>query len=99
MKRFEALLREEAPKTRRAALLNKATARTSTRRQALLRLVKLQPTRFKNRAGRDFYLTQKGTYVVLKYGKRVYGCKARFMNGRRITNASHVPTRIRPKRV
>jgi hypothetical protein len=44
-------------------------------------------------------LTLKGSYVVLKYGQRVYGRKARFMDGARLKNRSVVPARIRPKRV
>ena len=70
-----------------------------TRRKALLARTKLQPTRFQNRKGRTFYLTLKGSYVVLEYGRRVYGRKARFADGRPITRASRVPSRIRPKRV
>lgn len=70
-----------------------------SRRAALLARARLMPTRFQNRSGRDFYLTTKGTYVVLHYGRRIYGRKARFMDGQRVTNASRVPARIRPKRV
>ena len=96
MKRLDLLRGVARGQTRREALLLK---RGPTRRAALLEQTRLQPTRFQNRAGRHFFLTLKGTYVVLKYGRRVYGRKARFMDGARITNASRVPARIRPKRV
>lgn len=96
MKRLDLLRGVARGQTRREALLLK---RGPTRRAALLEQTRLVPTRFQNRAGRHFFLTLKGTYVVLEYGRRVYGRKARFMDGRRIVNTSRVPARIRPKRV
>lgn len=93
MKRSELLLG-----TRRTMLLGE-TLPGPTRRRALLARAKLQPTRFQNAKGRSFYLTLKGSYVVLKYGRRIYGRKARYMDGARVTNRSVVPVRIRPKRV
>jgi len=83
---------------RRTMLLGE-TLPGPTRRKALLERARLQPTRFQNRKGRDFYLTLKGSYVILKYGRRIYGRKARFMDGQRVKNRSVVPERIRPKRV
>jgi hypothetical protein len=96
MKRLDGLLGMHRGQTRREALLMK---KGPSRRVALLEQTRLQPTRFQNRAGRHFFVTLKGSYVVLEYGRRVYGRKARFMDGRRIANASRVPLRIRPKRV
>jgi len=98
MKRSDLLLGMGAGPTRRT-LLRVEAAPGPSRRKALFQQAKVQPTRFQNHKGRDFYLTLKGSYVVLKYGRRVYGRKARFMNGRPITNRSLVPSRIRPKRV
>ena len=96
MKRLDGLLGMHRGRTRREALLMK---KGPSRRVALLEQTRLHPTRFQNRAGRHFFVTLKGTYVVLEYGRRVYGRKARFMDGRRIANASRVPARIRPKRI
>lgn len=96
MKRSNLLKSVARGQTRREALLLK---RGPTRRAALLEQTRLMPTRFQNRAGRHFFLTLRGTYVVLKYGQRIYGRKARFVDGKRISNASIVPLRIRPKRV
>ena len=93
MKRSDLLLG-----TRRTMLLGE-TLPGPTRRKALLARARLQPTRFQNRKGRHFFVTTKGSYVVLEYGRRVYGCKARFMDGQRLKNRSVVPVRIRPKRV
>ena len=96
MTRLDLLKGVARGQTRREALLLK---RGPSRRVALLEQTRLQPTRFQNRAGRHFFVTLKGSYVVLEYGRRVYGRKAKFMDGRRIANASRVPARIRPKRV
>lgn len=84
--------------TRRSRLLGEA-APGPTRRKALLARVRLQPTRFQNRSGRHFFVTLRGSYVVLEHGRRLYGRKARFMDGRRLTNTSSAPARIRPKRI
>ena len=96
MKRLDGLLGIHRGQTRREALLLK---KGPSRRMALLEQTRLQPTRFQNRAGRHFFVTLKGSYVVLEYGRRVYGRKARFIDGRRLSNTSRVPLRIRPKRV
>lgn len=95
MKRGNLLIGGGAGPTRRTLL----TIRGPTRRQTLLQQAKIQPTRFQNHKGRDFYVTLKGTYVVLKNGKRVYGHKAKTMNGRPVANRSVFPTPIRPKRI
>jgi hypothetical protein len=98
MKRSDLLLGMGAGPTRRTLLLTGAAPGPS-RRKALLQQAKIQPTRFQNHKGRDFYLTLRGSYVILKYGRRIYGRKARFMDGERLKNRSVVPVRIRPKRV
>lgn len=86
--RAEALLK---PTTRRSALLS---VRVPTRRQALLKKLgpaKRLPTQFYNKKGRQFFLTLKGKYVVVRHdGKSLYGRKA--------TNP-RVPLAIRPKRI
>lgn len=98
MKRFNLLLGGGEGPTRRT-LVHVEAGRGTTRRKALFEKAKVLPTRFKNRKGRDFYLTHSGTYVVLKYGQRVYGRKAWFVDGKKISNLSSVPVRIRPKRL
>lgn len=93
MKRYEALLRQAAPRSRFAALLNQTANKPMTRRQALLKrtgVAKRVPVPYYNKKGRQFYLTLKGKYVIrTSNGKSLYGRKS--------TNA-RAPLAIRPKR-
>jgi hypothetical protein len=79
---------------RRQALLNHGRSAVPTRRQALLKkmgVAKRIPTPFYNKKGRQFFLTMKGKYVVVRQnGKSLYGLKA--------TNP-RAPFAIRPKRI
>lgn len=80
--------------TRRLALLNVGRTAPPTRREALLKkmgVAKRIPTQFYNKKGRQFFLTLKGKYVVLRQnGKSLYGRKATTLIA---------PPSIRPKRI
>jgi hypothetical protein len=93
MKRFNALMRQAAPRSRFAALMNQAVNKAPmTRRQALMKrtgVAKRMPVPYYNRKGRQFQLTLKGKYVIRANGKSLYGRKS--------TN-SRAPLAIRPKR-
>jgi hypothetical protein len=93
MTRFEALMRQAAPRSRFAALMNQAVNKPKmTRRQALLKrtgVSKRMPVPYYNRKGRQFHLTLKGKYVIRANGKSLYGRKS--------TNP-RAPPPIRPKR-
>ena len=79
MKRWNLLMRQTVPATRRHALLNKGMEPSPTRRQALLKrmgVAKRIPVPFYNKKGRQFFLTIKGKYVVRQNGKSLYGLKS-----------------------
>lgn len=95
MKRYNALMRQAAPRSRFAALLNQTVNKPPmTRRQALLKrsgVAKRVPVPYYNKKGRQFYLTLKGKYVLrTANGKSLYGRKS--------TN-KRAPAAIRPKRI
>jgi hypothetical protein len=94
VKRGNLLLRQTAPVVRRRALLNELEIAPPSRRQALLKKMgvsKRIPTQFYNKKGRQFFLTMKGKYVVLRQnGKSLYGRKA---------TSRAAPPSIRPKRI
>ena len=102
MKRYQALLRQTAPKARRAALLNEAGRAAPTRRQMLMKragVAKRLPIPYYNRKGRQFYLTLRGAHVIRSEGRSFYGVKAYKNAHGVIKNLSRVPVKIRPKRV
>ena len=82
--------------TRKNSLL-KYSKQGTPRRNALLKMAKgpthrevlRMITKFKNTKGRPFYVTLKGTYIILSNGKSLYGRKS---------NSCNVPTKIRSKR-
>ena len=86
-------MRQAAPRSRFAALMNQAVNKPPmTRRQALMKrtgVAKSMPVPYYNRKGRQFQLTLKGKYVIRTNGKSLYGRKS--------TN-SRAPLAIRPKR-
>jgi len=94
VKRGNLLLRQTAPMARRLALMKQGETAVPTRRQALLKkmgVAKRIPTQFYNKKGRQFFLTMKGKYVVVRQnGKSLYGLKS--------TNP-RAPFAIRPKRI
>ena len=93
MKRINLLMKQTGPVARRHAVLNQGMTVIPTRRQALLKKMgpaKRLPTQFYNKKGRQFFLTMKGKYVVVRQnGKSLYGLKS--------TNP-RAPFAIRPKR-
>lgn len=94
MKRFSGLLKQTRPVSRLAALLNQGSTKLQNRRAALMKLAgvpKRIPTPFRNKKGRQFYLTLKGKYVIRTInGKSLYGIKS---------TDPRAPMAIRPKRI
>ena len=88
------LLLMEAKGSTRNKLMAMAAKPAPTKRQQLLKMAgvpKRMPTKYRNKKGRQFFLTLKGKYVIRTAdGKTLYGRKATDPNA---------PRAIRPKRI
>ena len=94
MKKIANLLITEAKGSTKNKLLALAAKPTPTKKQLLLKMAgvpKRMPTKYRNKKGRQFFLTLKGAYVIRTVdGKTLYGRKA--------TDPT-APMAIRPKRI
>ena len=90
--KFKNLLLAEAKGSTKNKLLSLAAKPTPTKKQLLMKMAgvpKRVPTKYRNKQGRQFFLTLKGTYVIrAANGKTLYG--------RKCTDPS-APKAIRPK--
>jgi len=93
MTKLKNLLMIEAKGSTKNKLLALAAKPVPTKKQLLMKMAgvpKRMPTKYRNKKGRQFFLTLRGKYVIRQNGKSLYGRKSTDPNA---------PLAIRPKTI